>query len=50
MNSAEKSLKQKKEQYEEMVRMAESSKEIAAGKRSKYRGLNSLDVFADNEK
>lgn len=29
-----------------MLRMAEKGNEISAARRSKYRGLNSLDVFA----
>lgn len=46
MNNAEKILKKQKEQYDEMLRMTEKGNELSGAKRSKYRDLNSLDVFA----
>ena len=44
MNNAEKTIKQKKQQYEELVEMAKNnSKEI----KQSYRNIDSVDVFKD---
>ena len=49
MNNAEKGLKKRKQEYDEMVKMALKNNEMAMGKRKKYDHLDSLEVFGKNQ-
>ena len=45
MNNAEKIIKQKKQQYEEMAEMAKNNSKEP--KPNNYKNINSIDVFKD---